>query len=177
MDDTLNSVLSGAMAGISNMLNPPLASTNIVQTTAYPTMTPAFSWLNPSTWTMTTWLLVGGGIFLLTGGFKRNPIGSVLLENPRRRRRRSHRRNPYPASGFVTGLARNPVSYGGSAAMTLVRANPRRRKSHHTSKGRLKFHGAFSHLSDAEAKAARLGGWIKSFSLRGHQRYSVVTAA
>lgn len=43
-------------------------------------------------------------------------------------------------------------------------------------KGRkVKFHGAFASKADAKKKERKVGGYIKTFMLKGHRRYSVLT--
>jgi hypothetical protein len=139
-------------------------------TTQVPTLpvTQPFALLSPSTWSLTHWLLLGGGVFL----------AMRMMRGPRRNPRRT-RRNPFPASGLA--FRHNPMGtlkpLGGSASMMVQRysANPRKRRRAGGSK--VRFHGAFALKSKADAKAKQLGGWIKPFRVRGQQRYSVVTAA
>lgn len=123
---------------------------------------PAPSLFAPSTWTLPMWLLVGGVTY-----FAFSHLGGrhALASNPPRRRRR--------VSHFGTRRRKNPM---GMPAYTSpsVRRHPTR--SLHAAGSKVRFHGAFADAGDAAAKAQRLGGWVKSFTVRGQKRHSVVTA-
>ena len=137
--------------------------------------TPPPSLLNPSTWSLPMWLLIGGGVFLIVRsmGSRRNPPRLTRRKARLILHHRSVRGHPLtpPQRGMFGAVA------SGYPLTRLRRNPPTKRRSHHVSNSPVRFHGAFAKQADAERKAARLGGMIKSFTVRGQRRYSVMTAA
>lgn len=191
-ETTINDVMSSVVKSVTDIFMPPPQRTAQV-----PAPAPGFSF-NPATWGLTTWLLVGGLVFILARQRTRhNPHVSAKALAWRRRQRHGSIMKPSTFAAIerraARGGSRDPSAVAGAAYWRTVGAryreshnpfpasgmvlNPRHRRRSVRHGSPIRFHGAFADAGKAEARAARLGGIVRLMTVRGQRRYSVITAA